>query len=404
MPPESGHIKEEGVLIDNLLIVRNGEFFEDLIKRVLTGHPYPVRNLPERLSDIKAQIAACRKGIAEVEAIAGEHGWQRVTQYMRFIQDNAAFMVRKRLQEFLRHSDEFSGSFSDHLDDGTRICLRVTIKAGENPPESIEAVFDFSGTDREHENDNLNTPISVTRSAVLYVLRAMLNEEIPLNSGCLRPVKIVVPEGTLLNPRYPASVASGNVETSQRVVDVVLGALGIAAASQGSMNNLLFQVEGEAPYYETIGGGAGAMDGCPGASAVQVHMTNTRITDPEVLEVRHPGVRLKRFSIRPKSGGKGLYPGGDGIVREIEFLMPSVVSVISERRRYAPYGVKGGGSGLRGVNLLRKNTGEIVRLPHRFTLKVSKGDSIIIKTPGGGGYGKTPTQADDSGLHGKGFS
>ncbi|NOX20747.1 MAG: 5-oxoprolinase [Nitrospirae bacterium] len=388
MPPESRHIDEEGVLIDNLLILRDGQFFEESLKKVLTEHPHPARNLRERILDIKAQIAACLKGIEEVNSIAREYGWQTLSEYMAYIQENASYMVKKRLSEFLKGAREYEGSFEDFLDDGTRIALTVKILAGENPPDTIQAIFDFTGTHKEHKDDNLNAPLSVTRSAVLYVLRSLLEKDIPLNSGCLKPIKLIVPEGTIINPRYPVSVSSGNVETSQRIVDVVLGAMGVAAASQGTMNNLLFQVQKEPPYYETIGGGSGAMDGCPGASAVQVHMTNTRITDPEVLEVRHPGVRLKRFSIRRGSGGRGLYPGGDGIIREIEFLRPAVVSVISERRNYSPYGIKGGKEGLKGVNLIRKVSGKIKRLPHRFTLKLQAGDSLIIKTPGGGGYGK----------------
>ncbi len=396
MPPESKHIDEEGILIDSLLVLRDGRFHEEALKGVLTRHPYPARNLHERIQDIKAQIAACLKGIEEVKNISREYGWKTLSEYMAHIQENAAYMVRKRLAEFLKDRGEFTGAFEDCLDDGTRISLTLKILAGDNPPDTVKAIFDFSGSSSEHTNDNLNTPLSVTRSAVLYVLRSLLKTNIPLNSGCLRPIKLIVPKGTIINPRYPAPVASGNVETSQRVVDVVLGALGIAGASQGSMNNLLFQVQGEPPYYETIGGGSGATEGCPGVSAVQVHMTNTRITDPEVLEVRHPGVRLKRFAIRRGSGGRGLYPGGDGIIREIVFLKPAVVSVISERRVYSPYGIKGGCSGLRGVNLLRKTSGQIKRLPHRFSITLQAGESIIIKTPGGGGYGKAGTQTDDS--------
>ncbi len=210
----------------------------------------------------------------------------------------------------------------------------------------------------------------------------------PFNGGCLRPVTIVIPEGTLLNPAYPAPVASGNVETSQRIVDVLLGAFGIAAASQGTMNNLLFGVEGESTYYETIAGGSGAVEGCPGASGVQVHMTNTRITDPEILEFRHPGIRLERFGLRKNSGGKGKFPGEDGVTREIKFLKPATVSILSERRVYAPYGAKGGGPGERGRNLHKKAGGRIKVLGHREVFDVDRGDSIIIETPGGGGYGK----------------
>jgi 5-oxoprolinase (ATP-hydrolysing) len=214
-----------------------------------------------------------------------------------------------------------------------------------------------------------------------------VNEEIPLNSGCLKPVEIIVPKGTILNPEYPAPVATGNVETSQRVVDVLLGAFGIAAASQGTMNNLLFETEGGTPYYETIGGGSGALDGCEGASGVQVHMTNTRMTDPEILEIRQPGVRLKKFTLRNRSGGEGMFRGGDGIVREIKFLKPAAVSILSERRAYSPYGIKEGKPGKCGENLLRKSDGSTVSLRHRESLRINAGESIIIKTPGGGGYG-----------------
>ena len=211
--------------------------------------------------------------------------------------------------------------------------------------------------------------------------------ELPLNSGCLQPITIIVPERSLLNPAYPSPVASGNVETSQRIVDVLLGALKISAASQGTMNNLIFEVEGDFPYYETIAGGSGALDGCPGASGVQVHMTNTRITDPEILEYRHQHIRIEQFILRKGSGGKGTYPGGNGAIREITYLKPATVSIISERRNYEPYGMNGGGNGKCGVNLLKKALGEIIRLPHRVVLNVDAGDSIIIETPGGGGFG-----------------
>jgi 5-oxoprolinase (ATP-hydrolysing) len=222
------------------------------------------------------------------------------------------------------------------------------------------------------------------------VLRLLIDADIPLNSGCLNPVNIILPEGTVLNPLYPAPVASGNVETSQRVVDVLLGALGITAASQGTMNNFLFEVHGEPPYYETIAGGAGAMEGCPGASGVQVHMTNTRITDPEILEFRHQGIRLEEFTLRRGSGGKGRFTGGDGVTRKMRFLKPATVSILSERRVYPPYGAGGGRSGKKGENLLKKAAGGITNLGPRKVINVEEGDSVIIKTPGGGGYGESP--------------
>ena len=220
------------------------------------------------------------------------------------------------------------------------------------------------------------------------MLRAITDIDIPLNSGCLKPIKIIVPSGTLLNPVYPAPVATGNVETSQRITDVLLGALEVAAASQGTMNNFLFQVKGDTPYYETIAGGSGALKGFKGTSGVQVHMTNTRMTDPEILEVRHPNVRIDQFSIRKAYGGEGLYRGGNGVVRKIKFLSPATISIISERRNYVPYGLKGGKPGHKGMNFLQKANGKIVKLKHREKLQLETNDLIIIKTPGGGGYGK----------------
>jgi 5-oxoprolinase (ATP-hydrolysing) len=387
MPPSSSHIDEEGVLVDNFLLVRDGAIMEEALRRLLTGGRYPARNVSERIHDFRAQIAACLQGNRELHRTIGVHGIRTVTDYMKYIQDNSEFEVRKALHRFLDNGRSYASSFEDRLDDGTLIRVAVSISPGEKPPATISAVIDFSGSGPEHVHDNLNAPRAVTRSAVLYVLRTLIDREIPLNSGCLKPVEIIIPQGTVLNPAYPAPVASGNVETSQRIVDVLLGAFGIAAASQGTMNNLLFEVEGEHPYYETVGGGAGAMEGCRGASGVQVHMTNTRITDPEILELRHPGIRLEKFHLRKNSGGKGEFPGGDGLVREIRFLNPATLSIISERRVYSPYGIQGGAPGKKGVNLLKSVNGEIKRLGHREVLNVERDESVIIKTPGGGGFG-----------------
>lgn len=388
MPPYSTHIDEEGVLIDNLLLVREGVFRERVLTEMLSGHRYPVRNISERISDLKAQIAACNKGMKELRYVIERYGLQTVMEYMKFIQDNSEYSVKKALNWFLNKDGFFSSTFEDHLDDGTLIKVLVNIESGKKPPETLKAVIDFTGTGKHHTSDSLNAPLSVVRSAVIYVLRSLVERDIPLNSGCLKPVDIIVPKGSILNPSYPMPVASGNVETSQRIVDVLLGAFGIAAASQGTMNNLIFEVKGEAPYYETIAGGSGAVEGCSGASGVQVHMTNTRITDPEILEHRHPGVRLERFTLRRGSGGSGKYHGGDGVIREIRFLKPATVSILSERRVYPPYGVKGGEPGKKGRNLYKKIDGKTVTLGHREILKVDKDESLIIETPGGGGYGK----------------
>jgi 5-oxoprolinase (ATP-hydrolysing) len=387
MPPEAAHISEEGVVIDNFLLLRGGTFREAELLSLLAAHPWPVRNPGERVLDLKAQAAACRKGVAEIQRIISRYGLETVREYMGHVQNNAERALRRALNAFLKGKDVFRGAFRDSLDDGTPVSVNITVSAGEDPPSTVRAVVDFAGTGAEHAADNLNAPLSVTRSAVLYVLRVITGEDLPLNGGCLRPVEIRVPAGSLLNPSASRAVSSGNVETSQRVVDVLLGALGAAAASQGTMNNLLFEVEGETPYYETIAGGSGASPGCPGASAVQVHMTNTRMTDPEVLEQWHPGLRLRRFAVRRGSGGTGAYRGGDGVIREIQFVRPATVSLISERRVTKPYGLEGGGPGSSGRNLHRRTDGRVTELPHRVSMSLKAAESIVIETPGGGGYG-----------------
>jgi 5-oxoprolinase (ATP-hydrolysing) len=388
MPPSASHIDEEGVLIDNVLLVRNDHFREGELKDILLNHSYPARNIAERISDCRAQVAACHKGVIELQRIIERYGLGTVQDYMHHIQENSEYSVKKALCRFIEDSGSFQSAFEDSLDDGTAVKATISIEGGWNPPETLKATIDFSGTGEQHMHDNLNAPASVTRSAVLYVLRALIDRSIPLNSGCLKPVDIIIPEGTILSPEYPAPVASGNVETSQRVVDVLLGTMGITAASQGTMNNLLFEVHGEPPYYETIAGGAGAMNDCPGASGVQVHMTNTRMTDPEVLEFRHPGVRLEQFTMRRGSGGRGEFPGGEGVIREMKFIKPATVSIISERRKTAPYGSNGGRPGKKGVNYHKKANGHIEKLGHREVIDMKIGDSVIIETPGGGGYGR----------------
>jgi 5-oxoprolinase (ATP-hydrolysing) len=387
IPSSASHIDEEGVMIDNFLLVRDSRFREDELGELLLNHNYPVRNISERMYDFRAQIAACHKGVKELDRLMERYSLNTIRDYMGYIQDNSEYSVKKALFQFLKKHRSFHSTFEDYLDDGTHIQVSILIDGGDNPPQTLNAVIDFTGTGDQHRNDNLNAPQSVTRSAVMYVLRALIDAPIPLNSGCLKPVDIIIPESSILNPMYPAPVASGNVETSQRVVDALLGALGIAAASQGTMNNFLFEVEGGVPYYETIAGGSGAMQNCPGVSGVQVHMTNTRMTDPEVLEYRHPGVRIEQFTLRKGSGGKGEFRGGDGVVREIKFLKPSTASIISERRKYAPYGINGGENGKKGINLHKKADGEVSELGHREVLRINENESVIIKTPGGGGYG-----------------
>ncbi len=388
MPSEVAHIEEEGLLIDNFLVLRDRYFMEEELLQLMSSCKYPVRNIRERISDIKAQIAACKKGEVEILNMIKRYGYHAVMTYMKYIQNNAEYLIKRALHKLILTKNFFSSSYVDYLDDGTPITARFTILGGENPPKTLRAIIDFSGTGLQHSSDNLNAPLSVVRSAVMYVLRTLIDLDIPLNGGCLRPVTIIIPEGTILNPLYPAPVASGNVETSQRIVDVLLGCLKIAGASQGTMNNFSFQVEGEYPYYETIAGGAGAIEGCDGASGIHVHMTNTKLTDPEILEHRHPGVLLERFSLRKNSGGKGRYKGGDGVIREIKFLKPSVVSILSERRVFSPYGMEGGDEGEKGINILKKADGKEIILRHRESLRLEAGDSILMMTPGGGGYGK----------------
>jgi 5-oxoprolinase (ATP-hydrolysing) len=388
LPPQVDHVDKEGVIIDSFLLVRNGAFREKEIRNVLTSHPFPVRNIRERILDLEAQIASCHKGKTELEAVIDRYGLETITDYMQCIQQNAAFSVKQALWDILAGRDSYEAFFEDYLDDGSLICVKITVSAGKTPPLTVTATVDFTGTSGQHAHDSLNAPLSVTRSAVMYVLRSLGRRDIPLNSGCLAPIKMIVPARTLLNPSFPAPVATGNVETSQRIVDVLLGAFNVCAASQGTMNNFIFEVDGDSPYYETVGGGAGAMKGCHGASGVQVHMTNTRITDPEILEFRHPGVRLVQFRLRRGSGGRGRFQGGEGIIREILFLLPSTVSIISERRKIPPYGLCGGKSGAPGDNMLSKADGSRIRLPHRVEMRVAPGDSVLISTPGGGGFGR----------------
>ncbi len=384
IPAECSHIDEEGVVIDNFLLMRDGHLREEALLQLFRNHPYPPRAVEDILYDLVAQIGACRRGARRLIELTERYTYPLVRAYMDFIQDNGRRAIQRAIEDLLQDSDRIERTFEDFLDDGSPLRVRILASRGDQGPE---LVLDFTGTAEQHLRDNLNAPLAVVKAAVLYVLRSMVQDDIPLNSGCLEPVEVVVPEGSLLNPTWPAPVASGNVETSQRVVDLLLGALGISAGSQGSMNNLLFQVQAERPYYETIGGGYGATAQCRGGSAVQVHMTNTRGTDPEVLEWRHPGVRLRRFGIRRGSGGRGMYPGGDGIIRDIQFLKDTELTLVTERRRVPAFGLEGGQPGRPGVNLLWVPAEPPRRIGHRVSLRVPGGTRLIIKTPGGGGYG-----------------
>ncbi len=374
MPPFSRNLNEEGVVLRNLTLVSGGVFHEEDIVRVLTEGAWPARNIPERLSDLRAQIAANTQGVGLLDELCGKYGLETVQAYMGHVTDNAEAAMRETLATW--PNGEYR--FEDHLDCGARIACVITI-------DGDSAVVDFSGTDPQLEG-NLNAPTAVVTAAVLYTFRTLIGKTIPLNGGCLRPLKLRIPEGSLLNPVYPAAVAGGNVETSMRVVDVLYGALGTMGAAQGTMNNLSFGTA-DFGYYETICGGAGAGDGFAGASAVHTHMTNTRITDPEVLERRYPVV-LREFSIRRGSGGSGEFPGGDGVVRAVEFLAPMGVTMLSERREQAPYGAQGGGPGMPGRNLLQRHGGPVEEVPGHVSLDVEAGDMFMVETPGGGGFGE----------------
>jgi len=368
MPPFSASLAEEGIVLSALPIVRRGRLEEATILASLASGPHPARNPRENLADLEAQIAANRAGARLLEQLVERYGLETVRAYMGHVQDNAA----ARVGEAIAKLPDGVHEFADALDDGTPIHVALDVRGDR-------LRIDFAGTGGEIDG-NLNAPRAVTYAAVIYVLRALVGEPIPLNSGCLRNVEVVIPEGSLLSPSPWRAVAGGNVETSTRVVDTLLGALGKLAACQGTMNNLTFG-NARFGYYETIGGGAGAGPGFAGASGVHTHMTNTRITDPEVLEARFP-VRLLRFGLREGSGGAGHHAGGDGLIRELEFLEPMQVSILSERRERAPFGLAEGEPGQRGRNLLNDR-----ELGGKVAFGVGPGDRVRIETPGGGGFG-----------------
>jgi len=378
MPPFSRTIGEEGICVESFKLLRGGTFEEEGIRELFR----PSRAPSDNISDLKAQVAANFKGVELLQELVRRYSLPVVQAHMRHIQDSAEAAVRSLLTDIsithgLKEVDRLDAD--DFMDDGKPVILQLTLDRNEG-----SAVFDFSGTGSQ-DPGNLNAPPAVTCSAILYCLRCLVRADIPLNEGCLRPVRIVLPPASLLNPSREAAVAAGNVLTSQRVTDVVLKAFGACAASQGCMNNLTFGDE-RFGYYETIGGGAGAGPGWNGASGVHTHMTNTRITDPEILERRYP-VLLREFSLRPHSGGAGRFAGGNGLVREIQFLKSLHVAILSERREYAPYGLEGGEPGSTGQNLWIKHNGEAVDLGGNNAFICEPGDRIRILTPGGGGWG-----------------
>ncbi|WP_439472996.1 hydantoinase B/oxoprolinase family protein [Brevundimonas sp.] len=373
MPPTSKTVEDEGVLIDDFLLVDRGALRDAETRALFASGPHPSRNVDQNMADLKAQIASCARGAEELVRMVGEFGREVVAAYMGHIQDNAEEAVRRAIAALK------PGAFELEMDDGTIIRVRIDVDT-----EARSAVVDFTGTSDQRPN-NFNAPLSITRAATLYVFRTLVDDAIPLNEGCLKPVSLIVPEGSMLNPRYPAAVVAGNVETSQAVVDALYGALGVLAASQGTMNNFTFG-DATRQYYETIAGGSGAGPDFDGRAAVQTHMTNSRLTDPEVLETRFP-VLLEEFSIRHGSGGAGAHRGGDGAVRRVRFLEPLTAAILSNHRRTPPFGAAGGEPGAVGVNRIERADGTVEPLGSTAEVQMAPGDVFVIETPGGGGFG-----------------
>ncbi len=376
MPPDSSHIEEEGVLINNFKLVDgvDGVLREPEARALLGGARYPARNPGQNMADLRAQVAANQKGVEELHRMVAHFGLDVVRAYMGHVQDNAEEAVRRVIGALK------DGAFAVELDNGARIAVAIRVDR-----ESRSAEIDFTGTSSQLPN-NFNAPSAVCMAAVLYVFRTLVDDEIPLNGGCLKPLKVIIPPGSMLNPHYPASVVSGNVETSTCITNALYGALGVMAASQGTMNNFTFG-NAKYQYYETISGGSGAGEGYDGTDVVQTNMTNSRLTDPEILEFRFP-VRLESYAIRQGSGGAGRWHGGNGGVRKVRFLEPMTAAILSNNRIHAPFGMAGGEEGARGVNTVVRHDGSIEQVGHIGKVEMGAGDMFVIETPGGGGYGK----------------
>jgi 5-oxoprolinase (ATP-hydrolysing) len=373
MPPGSKHVEEEGVLIDNFLLVEEGRWREQETERLLTSGRYPVRNVRQNIADLRAQVAANEKGVQELARMVEHFGLDVVRAYMGHVQANAEESVR-RVIGVLK-----DGEFDYPLDNGAVIKVKIEIGGDRR-----SAKIDLTGTSPQLAN-NFNAPAAVCMAAVLYVFRTLVDDDIPLNAGCLKPLEVLIPDGCMLRPRYPAAVVAGNVETSQCITDALYGALGLLAASQGTMNNFTFGNE-RFQYYETVAGGSGAGPGFDGADVVQTHMTNSRLTDPEVLEWRFP-VRLDSFEIRHGSGGRGRWRGGHGAVRKVRFLEPMTAAILSGHRLVRPHGMTGGGDGEPGCNYVLRSDGSRTELGPFDQTEMAAGDVFVIETPGGGGYG-----------------
>ncbi|MGH8799545.1 MAG: hydantoinase B/oxoprolinase family protein, partial [Casimicrobiaceae bacterium] len=373
MPPDSTHVDEEGVLLDNVQLVAQGRFLANELAAILASGRYPSRNIEQNLADLRAQVAACAKGIDELGRMVVHFGLPVVRAYMKHVQDNAEEAVR-RVLDVLK-----DGHFEYAMDSGAKIAVTISIDKARR-----EAVIDFTGTSAQ-QTSNFNAPSAVCKAAVLYVFRTLVDDEIPMNAGCLKPLRIVIPEGSMLSPRYPAAVVAGNVETSQAITDTLYGALGVLAAAQGTMNNFTFGND-TYQYYETISGGSGAGPDFDGASVVQTHMTNSRLTDPEVLEWRFP-VRLDAYRIRAGSGGAGAHRGGDGGERRVRFLESMTAVMLANRRRVPPFGLAGGGAGAPGRNWVERRDGGCEEFGATCRVEMQAGDVFVIQTPGGGGFG-----------------
>ncbi|ABE35932.1 hydantoinase/oxoprolinase family protein [Paraburkholderia xenovorans LB400] len=374
MPPNSTSIEEEGVLLDNVKIVEAGTFLEMPVRALFSAGEYPSRNVDQNIADLTAQIAACECGATELLRTVSRYGADVVLAYMGHVQDNAEEAVRAAIAAL------GDGEFAYEMDDGAVIRVKVSIDHARR-----QARVDFTGTS-EQRVTNFNAPRSVCKAAVLYVFRTLLTDGIPMNEGVLRPIDIVIPHGSMLNPVYPAAVVAGNVEVSQSITDALYGALKVMAGSQGTMNNFTFGDEAQ-QYYETIAGGSGAGRTHPGTSAVQTHMTNSRMTDPEVIEWRFP-VIVEEHAIRAGSGGSGRQPGGDGAVRRIRFRQTMTANILANRRRVAPFGLAGGENGQVGRNWIVRANGNVELFGATHTTTVQPGDVFVIETPGGGGYGR----------------
>jgi len=374
MPANSTVVEEEGILINNFQLVRAGRFLEQETVALLGSGPYPARNIAQNLADLQAQIAANQKGVDELLKMVEHFGLEVVQAYMGHVQDNAEEAVR-RVITLLKDS-----SYDYALDNGAVIKVAIRVNHAERTAD-----IDFTGTSAQL-NNNFNAPSAICMAAVLYVFRTLVDDEIPLNAGCLKPLNVIIPEGSMLNPHYPAAVVSGNVETSSCITNALYGALGVLASAPGTMNNFTFG-NGEHQYYETISGGSGAGQGFNGTDVVQTHMTNSRLTDPEILEWRYP-VRLESYEIRENSGGAGRWHGGNGGIRKIRFLEPMTASILSNNRIVPPFGAAGGEPGQCGRNMVIRQDGTQEELSFVASTEMQAGDVFVITTPGGGGYGK----------------